>query len=424
MANLPKVASTSRTIRVTVLAFFAILIFLTYPRRDNYNIREIAAAAIDSFSHVPKSTPIPSTATLVSTRPDRRIIGLIFYGRQDRVSILNCYLERNLRPQGGWLDEVHFVRNTNKQSDLTYLDTLVTSNPLYKIVDLPDPDNKDRRYEQSWELMERDAIYVKIDDDIVWIADDTIPRIVTRKLQEPEYLLVSANNINSPLMSKVHYDTGAYRPYLPLHASVPFKTHLQLATARNAGDTRWRFDHYPTWTGPSDYTLEQDTPTNGLSPVWLRLPNDEDILRTPVRDVTYDTWGPGVKSWSIAAQSHLSLLENIYNENTTAYHQTLDDIWITDYDRLSINLVVVEANEILAHLPVDEGIVDEEWITVTLPKRLGKHVAVETKALASHFSFSFQNAIQYTDILDRYADYAKENACLAPEQLGIPILGS
>lgn len=94
---------------------------------------------------------------------------------------------------------------------------------------------------------------------------------------------------------------------------------------------------------------------------------------------------------------------------------------MTDYDRLSINLIVVDADEILAHLPVDQDVVDEEWLTVTLPRRLGKHVVVETQALASHFSFSFQNAIRYTDVLARYADYARENACLAPGQYGVPI---
>jgi hypothetical protein len=37
---------------------------------------------------------------------DTRIIGLIFFGRRDRASILDCYLKNNLVNSGGWLDEV------------------------------------------------------------------------------------------------------------------------------------------------------------------------------------------------------------------------------------------------------------------------------------------------------------------------------
>ena len=323
--------------------------------------------------------------------------------------------------QGGWLDEVHFVRNTDKLEDLSYLEKLVASNPRFKIVDIDAARQKVDPFSASWELLERDAIYVKIDDDVVFIADDTIPRIVKRKIENPEYLLVSANLINSPLMSKVHYDNGAYRPYLPVHNSTPPEIYTQFEVAQKAGQTHWEYTHYPAWTGPENYTLEWDTKTDGLSPVWLRMPYDHDILRTPVRDVTYATWGPGCMSWSISAQSHLSLLENLYHENTTAYHEALQEIWFTDYERLSINLIAVDSNEILAQLPVDADVVDEEWITVVLPKRLGKHVAVETQALAAHFSFSFQNAVEYTDVLDRYVDYAAQKVCLSQDQVGVPI---
>ncbi|KAK5948635.1 hypothetical protein OHC33_010394 [Knufia fluminis] len=224
-------------------------------------------------------------------------------------------------------------------------------------------------------------------------------------------------------MSKVHYDIGAYRPYLPIHPSIPSEIYKQFEVAHEAGDTDWEFTHYPNWTGPSDYKLDHDEPTNGLSPVWLRMPDDEDIQRTPIRNVTYDTWGPGVKSWSIAAQSHLSLLENLYFNNASAYYEALNEVWFTDYDRLSINMICVEANDILAQFPVDKDVVDEEWLTVALPKRLKKHVVVETRALAAHFAFSFQNAIEYTDVLNRYADYASKKACLNLYQFGIPIFG-
>lgn len=269
--------------------------------------------------------------------------------------------------QGGWLDEVHFVRNTKDVDDLAFLESVVVANARYKILDLPDEDDQHLRYALSWKTTEHDAVYVKIDDDVVWIADDTIPRIVTRKLANPDYL-VSSNNINDPLMSKEHFDSGAYRPYLPVHSSLPSEMYRQFEVAHNAGDTRSEFTHYPNWTGPDDYKLDHDEPTDGLSPVWLRMPHDEDIMRTSVQDVTHDTWGPGPMSWSFAAQSHFSLLENLYFNNVSAYYESLNEVWFTNHDRLSINLVCVEANEILAQIPIDQDVVDDEWITVVLPR--------------------------------------------------------
>jgi len=55
---------------------------------------------------------------------------------------------------------------------------------------------------------------------------------------------------------------------------------------------------------------------------------------------------------------------------------------------------------------------DEEWLTVALPKRIGKSVAVDSHALATHFSFGPQANVQTTDLLGRYLDYAQENACI------------
>lgn len=70
-------------------------------------------------------------------------------------------------------------------------------------------------YGHAWGNLDRGNLYVKIDDDVVWFADDTIPRIVSMKVAHPEYLTVSANVINSPLMGWVQYHMGAMHPYLP-----------------------------------------------------------------------------------------------------------------------------------------------------------------------------------------------------------------
>ncbi len=61
-----------------------------------------------------------------------KIIGLIFFGRPPNIAILDCYLKKNLVTNGGFLDEVHFVVNTDKKQDIKYLDKLVKTDKLYK----------------------------------------------------------------------------------------------------------------------------------------------------------------------------------------------------------------------------------------------------------------------------------------------------
>lgn len=72
-------------------------------------------------------------------------------------------------------------------------------------------------------------------------------------------------------------------------------------------------------------------------------------------------------------------------------------------------MIAINSSEILSYLPMDT--VDEEWLTVSLPKKIGKSVAVDTHALASHFTFGVQGKVGTTDLLGRYLDYALENAC-------------
>jgi hypothetical protein len=76
---------------------------------------------------------------------------------------------------------------------------------------------------------------------------------------------------------------------------------------------------------------------------------------------------------------------------------------------LSINFMTVWADDVLDNLPMDT--VDEEWLTKALPERLGKSIAVDSDALAAHFTFGTQKGVEMTDLLARYHDYALENAC-------------
>lgn len=68
---------------------------------------------------------------------------------------------------GGWLDEVVWIANTDDQADLKYLDQLIAGNPRFKKVRVSQEKLWVYTYYKAWQHLERGKYYVKIDDDIV-----------------------------------------------------------------------------------------------------------------------------------------------------------------------------------------------------------------------------------------------------------------
>ena len=86
-------------------------------------------------------------------------------GRPRYVNILDCYLKKNLVTRGGYLDEIHFMLNTQEQMDREWLDELIKTEPLYKKFDTGESGG---HYNSIWDhAKDPDTMYIKIDDDVV-----------------------------------------------------------------------------------------------------------------------------------------------------------------------------------------------------------------------------------------------------------------
>lgn len=162
-----------------------------------------------------------------------KVIALVFFGRRELVEVLDCYIQRNLKANGGLLDEVIFVVHTDIDEDLEYLETLVPRRPEYTKYEVK---GTYRWLMGSWEpVTDPDAIYVKIDDDVVYFSDNAIPSVVKRLTDNPHFFAVSANVINNPALSWVHSHMGVYYPYWPVcpsHSSPVFTIHKVLVQKR------------------------------------------------------------------------------------------------------------------------------------------------------------------------------------------------
>ena len=170
---------------------------------------------------------------------------------------------------------------------------------------------------------------------------------------------MSANVVNNPRISWIHYHLGAIHPFLP---------ELDPPKMSAAGPTTWRTSRLPAWSGPENYTMDLETLPPFEGHRWLPLRNGDNTDKTPIALTEYSEGGPGWESWAIATQEHYSLFTNL--EIDPHLHMYRFPIWESVYDRISINFIAVSGDDILDYGPVPDG--DEAFFAVDLPKQLGR----------------------------------------------------
>lgn len=319
------------------------------------------------------------------SKPDGvRVIAVVFYGRRSRASLLECYLRKNLASHGGWLDEVIWAINTKNEDDLHYLEGILESSDNYHSV-RPSKQN----YQAVWDAActEKDTVYVKIDDDVVFVDDKAIPRLVQARLDHPDALTISANVVNNPALGWLQYHIGAVKPYLPELQ----KPHPEALSTLN--NRQWRASLLPEWHGPKNWTpptLDHFSEAfshlangTGAPPGripkhrWLPLPEHANVSWTPISHSQYNAYGPNWQSWAICAQQHYSLLDHLEHDRLYKYYMVhgedvgANSVWDMTGTRLSINFIAIWGRDIMANLePI--GTDDEQQLTVDLPLKLGK----------------------------------------------------
>jgi hypothetical protein len=298
-----------------------------------------------------------------------KIAGVVFYGRRDRSSILECYLRQNLASNGGWLDEIIWAINTDVEEDVGYAEDMVPTHEDYRFVRIPN-----RGYASVYEatFTEEETVYVKIDDDVVFVDQHAIPRMVTTLLNRPDAFVVLANTVNNPAFGWVHYHLGAVRPYLPELAP----DQEQLATRENGV---WKASDLPTWTGTWTVPkldefhklFEHDTVPKHR---WLPTRDDKLLYHTPAAESQYSAWGNNLHHWPLAAQAHYSLLEHLENDELSRYYMSHGGepgalgAWNMRGERVSINFIAVRGRDIVQNM---ESLShdDEHQLTVALPEQ-------------------------------------------------------
>ncbi|OTB12551.1 hypothetical protein K445DRAFT_37646, partial [Daldinia sp. EC12] len=329
-----------------------------------------------------------------------KVIGMVFYGRKRYVDILDCYLQQNLALNGGYFDEVWFMAHTKDEDDVAWIEDLVKKTPGYKIV------GKDKCEGESYKCLwtyavEDKTIYVKIDDDIVYIHPDAIPQLVHTRIALPHPYAISSNLVNSPVTGMEQYHYGAIHPFLPDPSSTP---------SFHAAET-WRPSEkkrYPKDQLVDEYKVMDIEPPYRGHP-WLLISDDHyDLLKTPMGKYDQNrgsdpiAFGLAWKSWAIGAQQQYSLLYNLEQNKMQRY--------FFGYNRYNLNFCAVWGSDIRDQLPIKDD--DEQDITSDIPRRIGRPFVIDTRSVVGHFSFFTQkDGINKSDLLDRWRAFANEAVC-------------
>ena len=342
---------------------------------------------------------------------DQKIYAVVFFGRQTVTEILDCYLRRNLVRNGGWLDGVHFLVHTDDEEDRQWINKTTAEVPEYEAMWF---EAKMPFYDMWREALIPGAITIKVDDDLVWLADQTIPEIVTSLVKRPDAFCVLGNLINSAALGWLHHGNGAHHTFLPEQKSPDF---IDLDAY---SPQAWRASSLPTYTFSDEVTSFPNEAQSEPAPVpypnhrWLPLrDNDLRMDLTPLRLLDYDPFSFQWTHWSLPAQAHYSFLQNLEEQDLSAYRfGNANGFWDLHGMRGNINLMAVRSDDILDNtVNMPKAPDDEEFFTITLPKDLSRPVLVQSKAMAAHFSFVTQRTLYETDLLPRYRAYANEFIC-------------
>eukprot|EP00884_Botryococcus_braunii_P021796 jgi/Botrbrau1/82/Bobra.0022s0072.1 len=320
-----------------------------------------------------------------------QVTALVFYGRRERFKILNSYLERNLVSAGGILHEVLLYLNTKTAEDIEFFKKIMACHPnVYSYTVTSEPNML-----TVYRSLPRDRLFVKIDDDIVYIHEGTLEALVAAKLQRSELAVVSANVVNHPILSFVHSHLGALMPFAPAVQTRewcppghPFdnctREGLRLPPCK-AADCEWALIRGPDGA---------PAPLDNLTVSWI---GERGCYWT---------------DWRCAAVAHNSFLRRWEEGSLATFDFPSWDFSFPDFTaQWSINFFAFNSSFVPGPPPTNATEHSDEVILgIFEPLRQRRHCAAVGETLVVHFGYYPQNAWLelYTNLLQKYAHVAKQ----------------
>jgi len=319
------------------------------------------------------------------------------------VRILDRYLRRNLVSAGGIVSKVHFVVLRAIEEDIIYLQSLMEEVPEYNV-----PSVKGRYLAKMYSVAtDPEVIYIKLDDDIVYIGPDADRNIISYATR--------ASNIEHKNLSGNYGDASAYE--IPLGLAHSYEN-LSINTFEVLAEAKLR---------EPDCSFVSANVVNHA--ILGALHDEMGAMREEYRPI-FDGWKAVIEKkaqsdclwryWECGEWVHRSFLHHInrgtedifkfskYNFHTHGYggYKSDDSPWITPFktSRWSINFFAFTVHDLegIDWDGLDED--DESQISYMQPHQLQIPACAMGKALAVHFSYTLQEdgLLGNTTLLDEY----------------------
>jgi hypothetical protein len=276
-----------------------------------------------------------------------KIVAVTPAGRQRYMSILKKYINKNKHI----LDRWDIWVNTNNPLDLQYIDSLKQSDPDFINLIFSDyPYNywghPNLNISPFWDKStDEDTIYIRLDDDVVFIADGTIDNLVEFRINNPQYLFIYPFIINN-----IHH-------------------------SKNLQDR------------------ELITKEYGL------IRTEEELFGQGIYDPV------GLLNPMFARETHNVFFKH-YKNNTLSELMTPEVITWKYGSQISINCICWFGSFMKTITPLQEGkwpVDEENYLTTQAPGNLNMPLCTIPNTLISHFLFGPQRAQgEMEDILQQY----------------------
>ena len=132
-------------------------------------------------------------------------------GRKQYLEILQRYIRREF---GGLVDGWHLWQNTNNPENVAYIKSLGQQDARITVFESDSvyPFNSGRICNFFRYAVSSDTIYVRFDDDVVWVEPGAIEKLVRFRIANKDAFLVSGNLINNPVCAFRQARVGAFKP--------------------------------------------------------------------------------------------------------------------------------------------------------------------------------------------------------------------
>jgi hypothetical protein len=298
-----------------------------------------------------------------------RTIAVTFAGRKIFMEILFPYIKKYEK----YIDEYHIYAATHKQEDIDYIEDFASKNNFVKVFRADERKDPTYLWDECYKnSQDADAVYIKLDDDIVFMEESLFTDFVEFRKNNPQYPIIYPLIVNNTYISWIIQDKMGFK----------FK----------GGTTNFN----NRWNSVV-HLIETHLKTKGM-PKKIGDVIPEEFILCPVG------WG----SADFAKSVHDTFLGLLEGGNENEFKKASDNsegLVLSNTPPASINCCSWLGSGMKKYTE-DLGDVwhDELWLSVYLPILTGKPNYVYFNSIVAHYSYykQMENGILESDILERY----------------------